>query len=105
MIIGEVFNSQQGFYPVSNHVDRPLYQARRTEQLAWFRSIGGVCRAWLGSARTVFWEEVTLFTVPELVDFAQAINGDSAKPACIRRLYFRFPDEPHTRRGALLQIQ
>ncbi|KIM74632.1 hypothetical protein PILCRDRAFT_700495 [Piloderma croceum F 1598] len=97
MIIGEVFHSQQVFYPIRNHVDRPLHQARRTERLAWFRSIGGVCRAWLGPARTVFWEKVNLFTVPELVDFARAIDNDSAKPACIRRLYFRFPDTRHTR--------
>ena len=95
--IGKVFNSQQSFHPISNPIDWPLYQAQRTEWLAWFCNMGGVCWAWLGPPRTVFWEEMTLFTVPELVDFTCAIDEDSAKPACIRRLYFRFPDTCHMR--------
>ena len=90
-IIGEVFNSQDSFRPISHQTDRARYQALRTQRLAWSRSLAGVCRAWVNPARTLFWEEVTLFSVPELVAFARAVDDDSAKPACIRRLYFRFP--------------
>jgi len=38
-----------------------------------------------------------LFAVQELVAFARVTKLPSAKPACIRRLYFRFPDYFHQR--------
>jgi hypothetical protein len=40
--------------------------------------------------RIIFWEEVTFFTITELFAFAAAVNQPSAKPAVIRRLFFRF---------------
>jgi hypothetical protein len=94
MIVGEIFSSQESFRPVSYHIDRPLHQALRTQRLAWFRSLASVCKTWIGLARAAFWTEVTLFTVQELIDFAHAVEEPSAKPSCLRRLYFRFPSYP-----------
>ena len=103
MVIDKVFNSQDSFHPISNHIDRPLYQALRAQRLASFRSLAGVCSAWTDTIRMVFWEEVTLFTVSELVAFARAVDddSDSTKPACIRRLYFWFADYMDRRKGAI----
>lgn len=72
-------------------VDRNMRKERRAQRLQIFRTLALVCSAWLDPARTVFWAEVTLFTIGDLVAFARAVQQPAAKPACIRSLHFRLP--------------
>ncbi|KAF7984374.1 hypothetical protein HWV62_15417 [Athelia sp. TMB] len=68
-----------------------MRKERRAQRLQTFRTLSLVCSAWLDPTRTVFWAEVTLFKVGDLVAFAQAVQHHSSKPSCIRRLHFRLP--------------
>lgn len=68
----------------------------RTQRLASFRCLARVCKTWLDPARTVFWTEVVLFSLLELIDFAGAIHRSESKPACIRTLYFSICTRRHT---------
>ena len=95
MIIYDIFNSQKLICHTFQHSDRLLHQAVRTQRLAWFRTLACVCKAWADPARTAFWTEVTLFTAQEIIALARDIKSHSAKPACIRRLSFRLPSQPH----------
>lgn len=97
MIIYDIFNSQKLICHTFQHSDRLLHQlqAVRTQRLAWFHTLACVCKAWADPARTAFWTEVTLFTAQEIIAFAREIRSNSAKPACIRRLSFRLPSQPH----------
>jgi hypothetical protein len=51
--------------------------------------MGLVCKVWLDSAQTIFWSKVALFTLPEFIMFARAVNSSSAKPECICHLYLQ----------------
>jgi hypothetical protein len=53
-----------------------------------FHCLAGVCKNWLEPAQMTFWEEMALFSYPELLPFACAIDSSSGKPACIWSLTF-----------------
>ncbi|KZP05332.1 hypothetical protein FIBSPDRAFT_967367 [Athelia psychrophila] len=97
MIISEAFRAHdlaqtaQGRPELYRFVDRRMRKERRAQRLQMFRTLSLVCSAWLDPARTVFWAEVTLFAVGDLVAFARAVQQPASKPACIRRLHFRLP--------------
>lgn len=89
MIISEAF----GLYNLQalRFLDRAMRKERRALRLKMFCRIAVVCKTWLDPARTVFWSEVALFTVGELVAFSRAVQHPSSKPACIRSLHLRLP--------------
>lgn len=67
---------------------RVLTRNRRKQRLEQFRNLARVCRNWLDPARVVYWAEVTLVTLPEIIAFADALGGPSSKPTCIRSVSF-----------------
>ena len=90
IIIGEVFNTQEDIISISHQNDGLVHQAQEPRGLH-----GSV--AWFVSARPGLIQHVRcsapmcLFTVPELIAFARAVESTHAKLACIRRVYLLFP--------------
>ncbi|KIM79481.1 hypothetical protein PILCRDRAFT_10315 [Piloderma croceum F 1598] len=95
-IIGEILKPKDGLHSSNDDTDtdsdHSLHKAARRQRLASFRDIACISKAWVDPARTAFWKEINIFSIRELVALAHAFDKPSAKPTCIRSVYFRFPD-------------
>jgi hypothetical protein len=94
MIIGEILNPKDGLHSSNDDTDtdanNPLHKAARRQRLTSFRRIACISKAWADLARIAFWKEIKLFSAPEVIALAHAIDKPSAKPTCIRSVCIRF---------------